>query len=636
MEATPANVSNTFETHMVEPSGPGVPAVGISFNFYADLMATCDNKRQSNPKSQHLQQCLTDQTGGAGPMMQVPTSPPGVSNCYIFKSRLQEYAQKVGLPTPVYETIKEGPSHQPSFKSTVIVGGVRYDSLPEFLNRKAAEQSAAEIALMELSKCGQSKESISVPVHETGLCKNLLQDYTQKMNYAIPTYICKKDETPNKTLPFSCTVEIGGIRYIGASAKTRKEAEIKAARTALLAIQSSTSVSSDNLSSKSHHMVVPPKRKAPDTDLSLMTGKPKKPKRSRFKKKRHNPKHHANVSEQIPPQNMDILGSNDAMGSSVVVEKIQNGLSDVQVTGHGGNVSEQSPPEDMDVLASNDDIEIPVEVQQVQSGLCDVQVLPDYEQTPHSLASSFKDTNKSLKIYQRDGEASHIEGSSVPQDDRCQDSGINQGDQVPSIEVTNHERENTAGTNVGLVIADPPANLELGPLVSETEVSMGEPEPALADTNHEREENTVGPVIADRPANQEFGPPVSETEVSPGEPEPALADTNHEREENTAGKNVGPVIADPPANQELGPPVSETEVSQGEPEPALADKNREREENTAGTNVGPVIADSRANQELGPPVLEPKISPGEPELAMAEDRKQEREDYENDAGVNGA
>lgn len=88
----------------------------------------------------------------------------GVSNCYVFKSQLQEYAQKVGFPTPVYETIKDGPSHEPSFKSTVVVNGARYESLPGFFNRKAAEQSAAEIALMDLSKSGDTKHSIAVPV----------------------------------------------------------------------------------------------------------------------------------------------------------------------------------------------------------------------------------------------------------------------------------------------------------------------------------------------------------------------------------------------------------------------------------------------------------------------------------------
>lgn len=52
----------------------------------------------------------------------------------------------------------------PSFKSTVIVNDIRYDSLPGFSNRKAAEQSAAEVALVELVKSGNMKECISQPV----------------------------------------------------------------------------------------------------------------------------------------------------------------------------------------------------------------------------------------------------------------------------------------------------------------------------------------------------------------------------------------------------------------------------------------------------------------------------------------
>jgi dsRNA-specific ribonuclease len=55
------------------------------------------------------------------------------------------------------------------------------------------------------------------------------------MNYAIPSYICTK--SASGLAPFICTVEIGGIQYIGAAARTKKDAEIKAARTALLAIQ---------------------------------------------------------------------------------------------------------------------------------------------------------------------------------------------------------------------------------------------------------------------------------------------------------------------------------------------------------------------------------------------------------------
>lgn len=87
-----------------------------------------------------------------------------MENCYVFKSRLQEYAQKAGISTPVYQTLKEGPSHEPVFRSTVIVNDVRYESLPGFFNRKAAEQSAAEVALIEIHKSGQMTESIPTVV----------------------------------------------------------------------------------------------------------------------------------------------------------------------------------------------------------------------------------------------------------------------------------------------------------------------------------------------------------------------------------------------------------------------------------------------------------------------------------------
>lgn len=111
----------------------------------------------------------------------------GVSNCYVFKSRLQEYAQKVGLPTPVYETIKEGPSHEPSFRSTVIVKDARYYSLPGFFNRKAAEQSAAEVALVELAKAGEIDESISQPVVSL-LCRllNIVSYYLMLYKRSMP------------------------------------------------------------------------------------------------------------------------------------------------------------------------------------------------------------------------------------------------------------------------------------------------------------------------------------------------------------------------------------------------------------------------------------------------------------------
>ncbi|TKY74430.1 Double-stranded RNA-binding protein 1 [Spatholobus suberectus] len=251
----------------------------------------------------------------------------GVSNCYVFKSRLQEYAQKAGLPTPVYETIKEGPSHEPSFRSTVIVNDVRYDSLPGFFNRKAAEQSAAEVALLELAKSNVVNQSITQPVHETGLCKNLLQEYAQKMNYAMPMYQCKKDETPARASVFSCTVDIGGILYIGGAAKTKKEAEIKAARTALLAIQSSASHASQNQVGHSQLTVIP-SRKRPTESVAVAdeNSNPPKPKKARFKRKSSKRKPSRDKIGQIHAEN---VGSGANINDEVETHASVNGESGV-------------------------------------------------------------------------------------------------------------------------------------------------------------------------------------------------------------------------------------------------------------------------------------------------------------------
>ncbi|KAL5705354.1 hypothetical protein ACHQM5_023666 [Ranunculus cassubicifolius] len=188
---------------------------------------------------------------------QISTRFFGVSGCYIYKSQLREYVQKVGMENPVYETINDGPSHDPCFRSTVIVDNARYDSLAGFSKRKASEQSAAEVALIDLAKSGNTNEKIAFLLQESGLCKQLLQQYAHKMKYTLPVYVCRYDNREGK-LPFTCTVEIGNTLYAGASAKSYKAARIDAARTALLAVQSNEA---GNLTENSQYVVLPIRKK---------------------------------------------------------------------------------------------------------------------------------------------------------------------------------------------------------------------------------------------------------------------------------------------------------------------------------------------------------------------------------------
>ncbi|KAI9200351.1 hypothetical protein LWI28_006474 [Acer negundo] len=211
----------------------------------------------------------------------------GASNWHVFKIRLQEYTHRVGLPNPVYETMEYGTSREPLFRSQVTVNDITYNSLPGFFNRKTAEHSAAEVALVELAKCGAVEEEL---IRETGLCKILVKEYAQKMNYAIPIYQCKNVEATGneagRLTHFCCTVEIGGIRYTGGAARKKKEAEIKAARTALLAIQTTEPESFGKPIGNSQLSVIPCKKRATESANKLEeTGSVPKAKKARFMKK---------------------------------------------------------------------------------------------------------------------------------------------------------------------------------------------------------------------------------------------------------------------------------------------------------------------------------------------------------------
>jgi len=147
--------------------------------------------------------------------------------------------------------------------------------------------------------------------HETGLCKNLLQEYAQKMNYAMPMYQCKKDETPGRASVFSCTVDIGGILYIGGAAKTKKEAEIKAARTALLAIQSSATHASQNQVGHPKLTVLPcRKRVAESVSIADENSNTPKPKKARFKRKSSKRKNPRDKIGPIHTENVVGIGTN--------------------------------------------------------------------------------------------------------------------------------------------------------------------------------------------------------------------------------------------------------------------------------------------------------------------------------------
>jgi len=143
----------------------------------------------------------------------------------------------------------------------------------------------------------------------------------------MPMYQCKKDETPGRASVFSCTVDIGGILYIGGAAKTKKEAEIKAARTALLAIKSSASHASQNQVGHPQLTVLPCRKRVaesvPIADENSNTPKPKKARFKRKSSKRKNPR------DKIGPNHTENVGIGTNINHEVETQASVNGESGV-------------------------------------------------------------------------------------------------------------------------------------------------------------------------------------------------------------------------------------------------------------------------------------------------------------------
>lgn len=103
----------------------------------------------------------------------------------MFKNKLQEYYQKRSLPLPTYYSTVTGPSHAPTWSSTVSHGdGLIAEGNP-YSSRVQSEQSAAESALVQLSG---KKEKIGID-HPTVLLvdiENLQTLIDQLQEYDLP------------------------------------------------------------------------------------------------------------------------------------------------------------------------------------------------------------------------------------------------------------------------------------------------------------------------------------------------------------------------------------------------------------------------------------------------------------------
>ncbi|KAJ4839288.1 hypothetical protein Tsubulata_035581 [Turnera subulata] len=149
---------------------------------------------------------------------------------HLLKNQLQSYTQKRNLALPVYCCERHGPPHACRFKGKVMVDGKMFETQELFTTVNRAELAAAKIALMSLLPDGIEQASLDDLSY-----KNLLQEFAQKKGYPLPVYSTARAGEVHVPI-FTSTVEIGGGDFKGQEARTKKQAEMNAARVAYFAL----------------------------------------------------------------------------------------------------------------------------------------------------------------------------------------------------------------------------------------------------------------------------------------------------------------------------------------------------------------------------------------------------------------
>ncbi|CAI8595166.1 unnamed protein product [Vicia faba] len=143
---------------------------------------------------------------------------------HLYKNQLQNYAQKRNLSLPEYAPEWEGPPHAMRFKCKVTINGQTFQSPQFYSTLKEAEHAAAEVAFKSLSPSGVQEE-------ELGVYKNLLQELVQKQGFQLPVYSTNKSGEAHKPI-FTSQVEVEGAVFTGQESKSKKQAEMTAAKVA--------------------------------------------------------------------------------------------------------------------------------------------------------------------------------------------------------------------------------------------------------------------------------------------------------------------------------------------------------------------------------------------------------------------
>ncbi|KAF5475705.1 hypothetical protein F2P56_007481 [Juglans regia] len=199
---------------------PSLPSAPGSLNESTDLDVVLTTELTLQPKIEEI--CQTPQVNGTA--LHVNDDNRSRDMQHLYKNQLQNYAQKRNLILPVYSCECEGPPHARRFKCKVTIDGQTYESPEFFSSIKDAEHAAAKFALTSLLPDGVRKD-------DSGLYKNLLQEFVQKEGLGLPVYDTIKSGEPHAPI-FVSTVEIDGKVFKGQETRNKKQAEMSAAKVA--------------------------------------------------------------------------------------------------------------------------------------------------------------------------------------------------------------------------------------------------------------------------------------------------------------------------------------------------------------------------------------------------------------------
>ncbi|TQD85523.1 hypothetical protein C1H46_028935 [Malus baccata] len=173
----------------------------------------------------------------------------------MYKSKLQEvcHGKQWGLPT--YTAMKDGPDHNPCFRASVSVNGFSFDSPVACKSSKQAQNQAAMLAFFHFTSPPSSNLSSSTVVadmnnisfltflvqDEMGHYKNLLQELAREEGFCMPTYKTVKSGASHMPT-FSSTVEVEGEQFCGKAGKSKKQAELSAAKVAYISLKKQSAI----------------------------------------------------------------------------------------------------------------------------------------------------------------------------------------------------------------------------------------------------------------------------------------------------------------------------------------------------------------------------------------------------------